>query len=301
MIKKISQLDKLPQVAQTDAANDSSKLLLEVSYKTVDDIGSGTAADELQYYNSYQIDFKELKKILEIEKFESILSGALSVISGDLSVGTPGDPTNDRLTADGHQYRPDNEHTLECYSKLNMQNQVKFHGETEFHNNVVITCDVETTNRDNPILEVTGVAKFNQTIFGTAYRAQWGDVAEYYAADKTYEPGTLVKFGGQEEVTLAADHANAVVTTNPAFVLNDSSFLTEEVRYPVCIALAGRVPVKVKGSVKKFDRIVLSKDEPGVGIVDSFADRSQVIAKALEDNCYIGTKLVLCTTKFNLD
>jgi hypothetical protein len=272
-----------------------------VSYKTANDVDTIAEADGLQYYNSYQIDFKELKKILEIEKFESILSGALSVISGNLSVGTPGNPIYDRLSGDGHQYAPDNEHVLECYNKLNMQNNATFHGKTEFHNNVAISCDADITDRNNPMLEVTGVAKFNQPIFGTAYRAQWGDVAEYYVADKNYEPGTLVKFGGQEEVTLATDHVNAVVTSKPAFVLNDSSFLTEEVRYPVCIALAGRVPVKVRGTVKKFDNIVLSKDEPGIGVIDNFADTSQVIAKSLENNGYTGVKSVLCTTKFNLN
>ena len=141
-----------------------------------------------------------------------------------------------------------------------------------------------------------GVATFGNVINGVSYRAQWGDLAEYYSSDAEYDPGTLVKFGGEKEITIATDKANGVVTSNPGIVLNRK----EEDKTSVGVALVGRVPVKVRGPVRKFDKIVLSHTDPGIGVVYNYAYPVDVIARALEDNQDPGEKLVMCATKFNL-
>jgi len=89
---------------------------------------------------------------------------------------------------------------------------------------------------------------------GSKLQATYADLAEYYEADQEYEPGTVLEFGGDKEVTLAQDGTTrvaGVVTTNPAYVMN-----TGCEGIAVAIALQGRVPVKVRGRVRKGDMLV---------------------------------------------
>ena len=98
------------------------------------------------------------------------------------------------------------------------------------------------------------------------------DLAEYYEADMLYEPGTVLEFGGEKEVTLAQDGTTrvaGVVSTNPAYVMN-----TGCPGYAVAIALQGRVPCKVRGKINKGDLMVSGGDgyarpanQPTVGMV----------------------------------
>ena len=130
--------------------------------------------------------------------------------------------------------------------------------------------------------------------------ACWADIAEIYESDEDYSPGTLVKFGGEKEITIASHHANAVVTSKPGVLLNDNSV-------GLGITLTGRVPVKVIGPVKKFDKIVLSAT-PGVGIavnkldgVPSHLISNTVVGRALESSDDVGIKLIECVVQMNLE
>jgi hypothetical protein len=91
---------------------------------------------------------------------------------------------------------------------------------------------------------------------GVSTSARYADLAENYLADGDYLPGTVLVFGGEEEVTAATTYDSTrvagVVTTQPAHVMN--SHLTGD--NVACIALRGRVPVKVKGVVRKGDVLV---------------------------------------------
>lgn len=141
------------------------------------------------------------------------------------------------------------------------------------------------------------VATFNKVIMGTAYRALQADIAEYYEADEDLAPGTLVMFGGEKELTKAALDVNGVVSTKPAYILNDNTGM----EHPTLLVLNGRVPVRVIGPVKKFDKIILS-DIDGVAKVLDIEDELcyDVIGRALEDNPDKGEKLVECIVKVNL-
>ena len=116
---------------------------------------------------------------------------------------------------------------------------------------------------------------------GTATQAQYADLAENYLADQEYEAGTVVKIGGEFEITQTESHNDVdvfgVISTNPAYLMNkDAEGLP--------VALQGRVPVKVLGKVKKGDRLC-SSDEPGVAWVVSEGeyDVRAVIGRSLED------------------
>ena len=124
-------------------------------------------------------------------------------------------------------------------------------------------------------LEVT-----TSTLNVTATTAKWADLAEKYLADRAYEPGTVLEFGGDKEVTLAEDSTRrvaGVVSTNPAFVMNEN-LQGETV---VKLALQGRVPCKVRGKIRKGDMLVSG----GGGYARPCNDPllGTVIGKALED------------------
>lgn len=139
----------------------------------------------------------------------------------------------------------------------------------------------------------TGATEFTQVIKGEAMSARWADLAENYISDFEYPYGTLICFGGEQEVTIATEKVNGVVSRQPALIMN------RECTEGLPIALAGRVDVLVKGKVTKFDNIVLS-DVAGVGVVDNEAPVDLVIGKALRDKDTVETDTVLCATKFNL-
>jgi hypothetical protein len=132
-----------------------------------------------------------------------------------------------------------------------------------------------STNRYNTVWATT----FN----GEATAALYADLAENYLGDAAYEPGTVLVFGGDEEVTACTakgqTSAAGVVTTNPAHLMN-SALQGEHV---VGVALQGRVPCKVIGKVAKGDMLVTSA-VPGYAIVNNTPNVGQVIGKA------VGTK-----------
>jgi hypothetical protein len=99
---------------------------------------------------------------------------------------------------------------------------------------------------------------------GISMEAEFADVAEIYVGDATYEPGTLVSIGGLAEVTQTTNFADqnvfGIVSTRPAYLMNAKQ---KRDKNAMPIAVAGRIPVKVKGEVKRGDRLIAS-DIPGI-------------------------------------
>jgi hypothetical protein len=114
---------------------------------------------------------------------------------------------------------------------------------------------------------------------GSRMQATYADLAEYYEADQDYEPGTVLEFGGEKEVTLAQDGTSrvaGVVSTDPAYAMN--------MKCPglaVAIALQGRVPTKVRGTIRKGDMMVSGGN--GFARPSSSPQMGTVIGKALEN------------------
>ena len=115
---------------------------------------------------------------------------------------------------------------------------------------------------------------------GTATSAQYADLAENYLADADYDEGTVLVFGGDEEVTVTTTKGNTrvagVVSTNPAHLMNSAL----QGNYVTAIGLQGRVPCKVLGQVAKGDMLVTSAI-PGYAIVNNSPGVGQVIGKAV--------------------
>ena len=100
-------------------------------------------------------------------------------------------------------------------------------------------------------------------IYGHTVEATYADLAERYSADAPYEPGTVLVFGGEAEITtttmIADTKVVGIVSTDPALKMNSSAGNSQTHPY---IALKGRVPCKVIGKVEKGDLLVTS-DKPG--------------------------------------
>ena len=118
------------------------------------------------------------------------------------------------------------------------------------------------------------------TFSGVSTTAKYADLAENYQGDKQYNPGTVVMFGGAQEVTVAdADTTRVagIVSTNPAHLMNGG--LTGSNVVP--LALQGRVPCMVIGPVAKGDIMVSAGF--GYAKVNNTPAVGTVIGKALTD------------------
>jgi hypothetical protein len=116
--------------------------------------------------------------------------------------------------------------------------------------------------------------------YGVSTQAKYADLAENYQADSNYTPGTVLEFGGTQEVTIATEltkRVAGVVSSNPAHLMNGG---LQGVNV-VPMALQGRVPCKVTGSVQKGDLMVSAGF--GYARADNNAQLGQVIGKALAD------------------
>ena len=132
----------------------------------------------------------------------------------------------------------------------------------------------------------TGAATTTGTITGrwslttnSRFEATYADLAEYYEGDDQYEVGTVVVFGGDKEITTSRTRND----TRVAGVVSDQSAYTMNQNCPGLanlIALQGRVPVKVIGTVQKGDMLVTSA-VAGYAIADNNPGVGQVIGKAL--------------------
>ena len=121
-------------------------------------------------------------------------------------------------------------------------------------------------------------------LVGTSVTAQYADLAERFAADAPMLPGTVVELGGVQEITQAVQELSeavfGVISTRAGFLMNGDA--GDNNTHPA-IAVNGRVPVRVVGTVRKGDRLVSA----GNGLARA-ADRTEitafnVIGRALEN------------------
>jgi hypothetical protein len=128
-----------------------------------------------------------------------------------------------------------------------------------------------------------GSETFTAGLFsGTATSARYADLAERYEADAQYDAGTVVVFGGDKEITMANgeyDHRVAgVVSSAPAYMMNSEA--GDDTTHPY-VALTGRVPCKVTGTIKKGD--ILTTSAMAGHAMAGEAKAGHMIGKALED------------------
>ena len=136
---------------------------------------------------------------------------------------------------------------------------------------------------------------------GTATAAQYSDVAERFASDTAYTPGTVVALGGAQEITQvneeASDEVFGVVSSieQAAFKMNGGA--GNDTTHPY-IAMTGRVDVKVIGTVNKGDRLI-SASVPGYARAATKAECTafNVIGRALTGKTEAGQGSVLAAVR----
>jgi hypothetical protein len=151
----------------------------------------------------------------------------------------------------------------------------------------------------------TSVRKFATvyatTFNGTSTTAQYADLAERFASDEAYAPGTVVELGGEAEITKAvnelSDRVFGVISSQAAYLMNAAA--GDDVTHPA-VAMNGRVPVRVIGKVRKGDRLVSA----GAGLAravkeDEAVTSFHVIGRSLEDKTTSGEGVVEAVVRIN--
>ena len=121
------------------------------------------------------------------------------------------------------------------------------------------------------------------TISGTQKNAQYADLAERFEADAEYDAGTVVELGGAKEITSASndlsDEVFGVISSRAAYLMNSTA--GNDTTHPP-VAMSGRVPVKVIGTVNKGDRLVSAGNGMARAATKDEVNNFNVIGRALE-------------------
>lgn len=132
-----------------------------------------------------------------------------------------------------------------------------------------------------------------------AREAKYADVAERYHADAVYNPGTVVSFGGEKEITESTSDADkrvaGVLSTDPYAVMNSPHREPEMLNeFHPPIALLGRVPTKVIGTVAKGDIMVTSTTagHARAWTEDTDPPAGTMIGKSVEDKTTDGAGVI---------
>jgi hypothetical protein len=145
----------------------------------------------------------------------------------------------------------------------------------------------------NAIGNIGSSSSYFNTIFAQATTALYADVAERFAADEIYEPGTVVELGGSAEITRvlmdASDKVFGVISTRPAFTMNGGAG-DNDTHPPV--AITGRVPVMVTGVVNKGDRLISAGAGQARAALAGEATAFNVIGRALSSKTTTGVGTV---------
>lgn len=189
--------------------------------------------------------------------------------------------------------------------------QVRATGNISSANYLLVTGAEDATSNVTGAVRLTGgmsaqgsiyvVGNVNGAYFnGIASQALYADLAERFAADSHYQPGTVLTVGGAHEVTQEntelSDEVFGVVSTQAAYLMNASAG-PDETHPPV--AIGGRVPVKVVGRIRKGQRLVSA----GRGLARA-ANKEEitpfnVIGRALENKLDDGEGTIYAIVKLN--
>lgn len=128
---------------------------------------------------------------------------------------------------------------------------------------------------------------------GSRLQATYADLAERFEADEELSPGTVVQLGGKAEITKVkyelSEDVFGVVSNSAAYLMNAGAG-SDKTHPP--IAVSGRVYVKVKGKVKKGQRLVSAGEGIARAAKDGEPNAFNTIGRALTDKTTSGVGTV---------
>jgi hypothetical protein len=164
---------------------------------------------------------------------------------------------------------------------------------------VISPSSVTTANITTSGNTVAGQLTGNWTLTtGSRLQATYADLAERFEADAYYDAGTVVELGGDKEITSVkyelSEDIFGVISNTAAYLMNSGA--GDDTTHPP-VAMTGRVKVKVKGMIKKNDRLVSAGNGIARAAIKGEATAFNVIGRSLENktDSSIGTVLAIVT------
>jgi hypothetical protein len=164
------------------------------------------------------------------------------------------------------------------------------------YNGNILTVQTTATTLTSGANTTPGSITGNWTLTaGSRLQATYADLAERYEIDQPQPVGTVVRVGGENEITVteATNDAHSVlgvISESYAFLMNSEA--GGDITHPA-VALIGRVKVRIAGPVEKGDRITTA----GNGVAKKATWNLSGFGVALETNLSEEEKLVLCVIK----
>jgi hypothetical protein len=149
---------------------------------------------------------------------------------------------------------------------------------------VVGVLGISNLNAGNGVGNIGSSSNYFNRLFATATTALYADVAERFASDQEYAPGTVVELGGTAEITCSntdlSDNVFGVISTQAAYLMNGGA--GSDATHPP-VAMTGRVPVRVTGTVRKGDRLVSAGNGLARAAQPGEATAFNTVGRALHD------------------
>ena len=125
---------------------------------------------------------------------------------------------------------------------------------------------------------------------GTATQARYADLAEKYTTSEEYPTGTVMMVSdATDSETTACQQFKipvGVISASPAYLMNSESA-------GQALALKGRVPIRIIGTITKGDYVYTGAD----GVAHNSPTDSNIVGIALESSDVESEKLVECVLK----
>jgi Peptidase_G2, IMC autoproteolytic cleavage domain len=216
----------------------------------------------------------------------SVTGNALVITNGNLAVSNSAGANLYGILCDRYMYANGTPISFAgTYSNSNVQAYLPTYsgnvGNTATASNTAFIGTTISTGANTTLGSITG--NWSLTT-GSRLNATYADLAERFAADDVYDAGTVVSLGGDAEITAVqyelSEDVFGVISDTAAYLMNAAA--GDDDTHPA-VAVSGRVPVKVLGSVKKGDRLVSAGFGLARAAKSGEATPFNVIGRALED------------------